>query len=156
MAEPIAVKGKGGVAFLSCQDECERRSGGSDTTGRRARMKYSLNIPRPAFISSGAENWKISLEKAMAALCHSGHHIRQGSDMIAERTDYDPKEQASTQNPAGGKSAVISKAVGDIGPVPFDDLSHQSKMLWAKLSDIPGDVSWLPLAVHMSDSCGIS
>lgn len=44
----------------------------------------------------------------------------------------------------------------DISPVPFENLSRQSKALWAKLSNEPGDMSWLPLVVHMSDSSGIS
>ncbi len=38
--------------------------------------------------------------------------------------------------------------------IPFETLSEQAASLWAKVSNQPGDVSWLPLAVHMSDSCG--
>lgn len=44
----------------------------------------------------------------------------------------------------------------DILPIPFEELSSKSMVLWAKLSDIPGDISWLPLTIHMSDSSGIS
>jgi hypothetical protein len=76
--------------------------------------------------------------------------------MNTERIDRITNDQTSTQNSAGGKSTVIPRDIRDIDSVPFDNLSHQSKVLWAKLSDSPGDISWLPLVIHMSDSCGIS
>ncbi|WP_400203830.1 CRISPR-associated helicase Cas3' [Candidatus Methanomassiliicoccus intestinalis] len=37
----------------------------------------------------------------------------------------------------------------------FGTLSYSSMAQWAKVSDVYNDPSWLPLVIHMSDTCGI-
>lgn len=49
-----------------------------------------------------------------------------------------------------------SDSIQNNNSVTLDSLSPQSKALWAKVSDEPGNVSWLPLAIHMSDACEMS
>lgn len=44
----------------------------------------------------------------------------------------------------------------DIPIIRYEALSEQAVSLWAKTSNNLGDTSWLPLVVHMSDSCGTS
>lgn len=79
-----------------------------------------------------------------------------GDSSMNERCDRHMDEQGLTSKLADDEHKCSLKTAIDICPVLFGDLSLQSKILWAKLSDEPGNVSWLPLVVHMSDSCGIS